>query len=388
MTNFLAGIRALEVRRIVGLMSGTSVDGIDAALIEVSGHGGSLKLNRVGAATTVPYERAVRERIHALFSGHVADVCEMNFVLGELLADAALQVIRDAGLSPSDVHLIGSHGQTVYHIPRGTDRTPSTLQIGEPAVIAERTGITTIADFRPRDIAAGGEGAPLVPYVDWQLCHRCDQTIALHNIGGIANVTVVTPGMEGVYAFDTGPGNMVIDAAVALMTRGAQSYDDDGRIAASGTADKAILAKLLADPYLERTPPKSTGREYYGAQFVDNLIKKARCTPDANLVCTLTEFVARSIAGAYARHIFPCSTIASVFLSGGGARNPVLRNRIAELLAPVVVADSGALGLPPDSKEAIAFAILANETVCGAPSNLPGATGARGRRILGKIIPA
>jgi len=380
-------ISRLPVRRIVGLMSGTSVDGIDAALVEISGHGASLRLESIRAAQTYSYPREVQEQIHALFDGHVRELCQMNFALGELFAQAALNVIHSAGLEPADVHLIGSHGQTVYHVPRGA-HTASSLQIGEPAVIAERTGITTIGDFRTRDIAAGGEGAPLVPYADWVLCRRYEETIALQNIGGIANLTLVTPRLDDVRAFDTGPGNMVIDAAVTLMTRGSRTYDEDGRIAASAHPDESLVRELLEDCYFRQPPPKSTGREQWGRQFVRGVIERRGVQPDAVLVSTLTEFVARSIADAYARFVLPHVSLSSVYLSGGGARNPVLRQRITELLAPVPVGDSSVLGLPVDGKEAIAFAVLANETVCGEPSNVPGATGARGRRILGKIVPA
>ncbi|HPC45040.1 MAG TPA: anhydro-N-acetylmuramic acid kinase [Candidatus Latescibacteria bacterium] len=381
-------ISRLQVRRIVGLMSGTSVDGIDAALVEISGHGTALRLERVRAAETFSFPHEVQEQIHALFDGHVRELCQMNFALGELFAEAALNVIRSAGFAPADVHLIGSHGQTVYHVPRGEGRTASSLQIGEPAVIAERTGITTIGDFRPRDIATGGEGAPLVPYADWVLCRRNEEAIALQNIGGIANLTVVTPRLEDVRAFDTGPGNMVIDAAVTLMTRGSRMFDEDGRIAASARPDESLVRELLEEGYFRQLPPKSTGREQWGRQFVRGVVERRGVRPDAVLVSTLTEFVARSIADAYARFVLPHGPLSSVYLSGGGARNPVLRRRITELLAPVPVGDSSVLGLPVDGKEAIAFAVLANETVCGEPSNVPGATGARGRRVLGKIVPA
>lgn len=381
-------IASLPVRRIVGLMSGTSVDGVDAALVEVSGSGQSLRLERIFASLTLPYTSEERLRIHALFGGHVADICEMNFLLGERFAEAALAVIAEAGLRPEDVHLIGSHGQTIYHIPRGQHRRPSTLQIGEPAIIAERTGITTVANFRPRDIAAGGEGAPLVPYVDWALCRRPDETVALQNIGGIANVTVVTPELDDLLAFDTGPGNMVIDAATSLATQGRQSFDEDGRIATSSSPDMAVVEELLRDPYFALPPPKSTGREYWGAQYVERLVERfTGSRPVVSLVSDLTELVARTIHDAYARFIFPRFEIGSVYLSGGGQKNPVLRRRLEDLFAPVPVTDSSALGLPVEAKEAIAFAVLANETICGSPSNVPGATGALGRRILGVIVP-
>ena len=256
--------RDLPVRRVVGLMSGTSVDGVDAALVEISGTGLNLKLESILATLALPYSAEERSRIHALFDGTVADICEMNVVLAERFAGAALAVIREAGIEPSDVHAIGSHGQTIYHIPPGGDRTPSTLQIGDPSFIAERTGIVTVADFRPRDMAAGGEGAPLVPYVDWALCRRERESIALQNIGGIANLTVVTPDLTDVRAFDTGPGNMIIDAATMLATDGERSFDEGGELARSASPDNELVERLLDDPYLHRQPPKSTGREYWG----------------------------------------------------------------------------------------------------------------------------
>jgi len=381
-------IAHMPLRRIVGLMSGTSVDGVDAALVEVSGTGPTLRLERIAAALTLPYDAEERARIHALFDGRVADICEMNVILGERFAEAALAVIAQAGLAPEEVHLVGSHGQTIYHVPRGRARRSSTLQIGEPCVIAERTGITTVADFRPRDIAAGGEGAPLVPYVDWVLCHRPDRTIALQNIGGIANVTVVTPMLEDVIAFDTGPGNMVIDAAAERATGGRQTYDEDGRLAASHVPNQRRVAELLRDPYFALPIPKSTGREYWGRQYVERLAPMYTDADGAvQLVSDLTEFAARSIRDAYAWFIFPQHRIDAVYLSGGGARNPVLRRRLAELFAPVPVGSTSDLDLPGEFKEAVAFAILANETICGQPSSIPGATGATGPRVLGKIIP-
>ena len=373
------------VRRIVGLMSGTSVDGVDAALVEVSGTGPSLRLERIVATITEPFTDDERARIHSLFDGHVSDICEMNVVLGERFAAAALTVIEAAGLDPHDVDLIGSHGQTVYHIPpSAAGRTASSLQIGEPAVMAERTGIATVANFRPRDIAAGGQGAPLVPYVDWALCRREDETVALQNIGGIANVTVVTPDLDGVLAFDTGPGNMIVDAAVGIATNGAQAFDEDGRIALRHAPDERHVRALLTDPYFAVAPPKSTGREYWGAEFIDRV--RGAADPE-RLVSDLTEFVARSIHDAYARYVLPRHDVGGVYLSGGGERNPVLRRRLSELFAPIPVRSSDDLGLPGGSKEAVAFAVLANETICGTASNVPSATGASGPRVLGTITP-
>lgn len=380
-------LRELPVRRIVGLMSGTSVDGVDAALVEVSGTGETLRLEDILATHTRPYTQTEQERIHGLFDGNVADICEMNVVIAEWFAEATLSVIECAGLRPEDVHLIGSHGQTIYHIPPGSDRRASTLQIGEAQVIAERTRIPVVSNFRPRDIAAGGEGAPLVPYVDWALCRRPDETIALQNIGGIANVTVVTPAVNNVLAFDTGPGNMIIDAAAAIVSHGKQSYDADGRLAAAYSPNEERVRAALQDPYFQRTPPKSTGREYWGVQFVQRVALMYGETELPSIVADMTEITARSIRDAYDRFILPKHELCGIFVSGGGARNPVLMQRLIELFAPIHVGTSEELGLPTDAKEAIAFAILANETLCGTPANVPSATGAQGRRVLGSITP-
>lgn len=386
-------LHELPMRRIVGLMSGTSVDGIDAALIEVSGTGESLHLRGILATSVRPYSPEERSRIHELFDGSVAGICEMNALLGEWFAEAALEIIEQAGMKPPDIHLIGSHGQTIYHIPRqpaerDAGRYPSTLQIGSASVIAERTGITTVADFRPRDMAAGGEGAPLVPYVDWALFRRSGETIALQNIGGISNVTIVTPALNDVLAFDTGPGNMVIDAATEIATGGAAPYDEDGVIAASGTVNERIVEELLSHGYFDLSPPKSTGRELWGVEFVHALHERYGTTCGGeDLVATLTEFVARSVYRAYERFVFPRHDLSGVYLSGGGERNPVLVRRLRELFRPLPVWSSDKLGIPADAKEAIAFAVLANETICGTPANVPTATGASGSRVLGVTCP-
>jgi anhydro-N-acetylmuramic acid kinase len=389
----------LPVRRIVGLMSGTSVDGIDAALVEVSGTGADLRLERIVGTCERPYTAHEKARIHALFDGGVADICEMNVLIGEWFAEATLSVIRECGLTPSDVHLIGSHGQTIYHIPPTSPvlpgphvspseiRAASSLQIGEAQVIAERTGIATIANFRARDLAAGGHGAPLVPYVDWALFRDPNRTIALQNIGGIANVTVVTPDLADLVAFDTGPGNMIIDAATSFATEGKCSFDENGVIAARRKPDESRLAEYLHDRYFEVAPPKSTGREYWGAQYVEALSVAYTTGNKRQLVTDMTELTARSIYDAYDRFILSRHSLDAIFLSGGGAYNLTLRSRLAELFAPIPVALVDDLGIPSDAKEAVAFAILANETVCGTASNVMNATGASHPCVLGHMVP-
>jgi anhydro-N-acetylmuramic acid kinase len=292
----------------------------------------------------------------------------------------------------ADVGFIASHGQTVWHQPVPETiagrAVRSTLQIGEPCVIAERTGATVIADFRPRDIAAGGEGAPLVPYVDLLLFADPRLSRAVQNIGGIGNVTFLPAGAtpEQVIAFDTGPGNMAIDAAAARLTGGAQSQDTDGRLARAGRVDAALLAELLADPYLCQPPPKSTGRERYGEPFVQALWERGHQGPD--LVATLTAFTAASIADAYARWLAPIAPVDEVILGGGGAYNPVLVEHLREYVAPARLRTSQESGIPADAKEAIAFALLGHATLRGRPANVPAATGAGHPVVLGKIVPA
>ena len=377
--------------KVVGLMSGTSVDGIDVALVEIEGAPPHLEVTPL-SFTCVPFDAAQRERILSLFdpsTGTVDRVCYANFWLGELFAAAAQQGIREAGLRPRDVALIGSHGQTLYHAVGADAPTRSTLQVGEAAVIADRTGITTVADLRVADVAAGGQGAPLVSYVDWLLLRHPALTRAVQNIGGIANVTYLPPGhdSEGVFAFDTGPGNMLIDDAVRRATRGKQTYDRDGELAARGRVDTGLLDALLAHPYLQQPPPKTTGREAFGASYGAEAWAQARARGlrAEDTVATLTALTAASIAEAY--HRFLPQSPDQVILGGGGARNPTLVELLRKRLEPSQVMRHEDLGLSSDAKEAIAFAVLAYETVHGRPGNLPACTGAKTRAVLGKIVP-
>jgi anhydro-N-acetylmuramic acid kinase len=303
-------------------------------------------------------------------------------------------VIRQAGLKPHDIAVIGSHGQTVHHLPRA--RTPSTLQIGEPSVIAERTGVTVVADFRARDMAAGGQGAPLVPYVDWAMQTHATRPRVLQNIGGIGNLTFLPAGARigDVRAFDTGPGNMVIDAVVAKLSNGRLTYDRNGKWASKGKVSAKLVKSLMSHPFFRRRPPKTTGREEFGEVFVRDLLVRAKRLrlPDADIVATTTAFTVESIADAYEQFVFPKlkrSQIEKlqVILGGGGAKNPTLRRMLAERLAPATVLTQDDLGASNAAKEALAFAVLAYETMQGRPSNVPSATGARRAAVLGKIIP-
>jgi anhydro-N-acetylmuramic acid kinase len=384
----LLALRQRPARLIVGLMSGTSADGTDAALCEIAGAGAALRA-RVLAHLTIPFPRPLRERIYALADADASELCEMNVLLGETFAEAVLAVCKAAALEPRDVHLVGSHGQTAAHRPRSAGRIGATLQIGEAAVIAERTGLPVVSDFRVRDVAAGGEGAPLVPLIDQLLFRVPGVRRAIQNIGGIANVTLV--GDNETVAFDTGPGNMALDAVARAASRGVDAYDVDGRRAARGQIDAALLAELHRHPFLAHPPPKSTGRELFGKPFVYPLLDRfAQRAPSApglsaldDLLATLTRFTAETIARAYREHL-PAPPD-EIYLCGGGASNPTLRAHLTSLCAPVPVRDTDALGIPPKAKEAVAFAVLANETLFGHPGNVPRATGARGGRVLGKI---
>ena len=309
----------------------------------------------------------------------------MHFRLGEEFAQAALGAIDRARRSGLEVHLIGSHGQTARHHPRAAeaDGRAATLQLGEPAVIAERTGLPVVADFRPRDVAAGGEGAPLVPLVDWLLFRRAGATRACLNMGGIANVTVVTERVESVRAFDLGPANMPLDLVVHAWTRGAETFDRDGAWAARGQVDSRLVAELLQHPFLGLPPPKSTGREAFGDIFVRPLIARYRGR-ERDLLASLTRFVAESVAAGIRQWVG--EPVVEVLVSGGGARNRTLMAALGATLAPVPVRSLAEVGLDPDAKEAVAFAVLANETLFGRPGNVPGATGAAGPRILGKLV--
>jgi anhydro-N-acetylmuramic acid kinase len=380
----LLALRDQPMRRVVGLMSGTSADGIDAALVEITGAGDDARV-RLAAYRQTPFSPAVRARLHDARRASAEKLCELNVLLGETFARAAIEVAGAAGLGAADIDLIGSHGQTVSHLPPSAYPVGATLQVGEGAVIAELTGAPVVCDFRVRDVAAGGEGAPLVPLADWVLCRTPGRVRALQNIGGIANVTVVPDRAEGVFAFDTGPGNMPLDAVARVASRGAEGYDKDGGRAARGAVDARVVAELHRLPFFDRPPPRSTGREEFGDAWLSPLLDRFAGRHD-DLLATLTRFVAESIHGAYARWVLPRTPIDEVFVSGGGVHNRTLMAHLAELFAPVPVASTAAIGLDPDAKEAVAFAILANETLFGRPGNVPAATGARGPRVLGKIV--
>jgi anhydro-N-acetylmuramic acid kinase len=379
----LLALRGRPSRLIVGLLSGTSADGTDAALCEIAGAGEATRLTVRGFVTT-PFPRALRERIFRLAQADASELCDLDVLLGETFAEGARAVCAAARMSLDEVDLIGSHGQTAVHHPRSAGSLGATLQIGEPAVIAERTGRPVIADFRVRDVAAGGEGAPLVPLVDHLLFRSpiAGRRRALQNIGGIANVTLVGARLEDLVAFDNAPGNMPLDAVARAASGGEEACDIDGRRAARGHVDAAVLAELHRHPYLAQPPPKSTGREVFGKPFVYPLLARFEHRTD-DLLATLTRFVAEAIARSY-REALPAMPD-EVYVCGGGAMNLTLMAHLRALLAPIPVESLAALGVDPEAKEAIAFAVLANETLFGHPGNVPAVTGAVGPRILGKI---
>ena len=373
---------------VIGLMSGTSADGTDVAVVEIEGAPPDLQW-RLIHAQTVPHPEELRTAVLRAINpqtGTVDVLCALNVQLAEQFAVAALAGIASAGLQPEDVHLIGSHGQTVWHAPE----LGATLQLGETAVIAERTGLPVIGNFRARDMAAGGQGAPLVAYVDVLLLTHPSRVRAAQNIGGIGNVTFLPPANQPnttAFAFDTGPGNVLIDLVTALATDGTQHYDANGTLAAQGQVDEALLDWLMTMPYLNKRPPKTTGRELFTADFAQEIWQRGMAAGlrGADVVATVTMFTVQSIAQAY-RDFLPLP-LDEVVVSGGGCMNGTLLGWLAETVAPAKVMVSDELGLPSDAKEAIVFAMLAYESWYGRSGNLPAATGAKRAMVLGHLTP-
>ena len=380
---------------VIGLMSGTSADGVDAALVDIQA-GAERPVLRLLAFETFPYPPGLRARILGVASGgSTAEVCHLNAYLGELFAAAADGIARTAGVPLSAVDLIGSHGQTIHHLPApkadGAHSVRSTLQIGEPAVIAERTGVTTVADFRPRDMAAGGEGAPLTPLVHHLLfAHpRCGRVIL--NLGGIANVTVLPAGEDAgtVTGFDTGPANVLLDEFVRTTGLADCGYDAGGRLAAAGKPVPEILEDLLQHPFILRAPPKSTGRETFNPKFVaafrDRLARSGTSAVDG--LATLAAFTVQAVSRNLRAFVFPSAAVQEVVVMGGGAENATIMRGLADALPECEVLPAEALGVPGRAVEAVAFAALAYLTARGRSGNLPRVTGARGLRVLGCIVP-
>jgi anhydro-N-acetylmuramic acid kinase len=380
---------------VLGLMSGTSADGIDVALARISGAPPRVKA-RLLNHTAVKFPEQVRAEILRVAEQRTitaGELSQLNFRLGQLFADAAKNACKRFRVAISSVDLIGSHGQTIFH--QGVPAkylgalTASTLQIGEAAVIAARTGVTTVADFRPADMAVGGQGAPLVPYADYLLYSDRKLGRASLNLGGIANVTVIPAGAarEKVFAFDTGPANMLIDALVTHFSRGRKKFDEGARLALPGRAIPGLLDELMRDPYLKLKPPKSTGREYYGAAYVKRVLALGRqyCAKPNDLIRCVTIFTALSVVDALNRFVTRTTKIDQLIVSGGGARNPLIMGQLAAALPGVEVLPSSGLGVPEEGKEAFAFALLAYETFHQRAGNVFSATGASGPAVLGKI---
>ena len=380
------------VLRVIGLMSGTSADGMDAALTEISGYGTGIKVRSLAFAS-LPYPEEVRREILRLASGTEGgsrDLCLFSFLLGKLSLEACLKVCEMAGLAPGDVDLVGSHGQTLYHIPEPVtylgESLTATLQTGEASVIAEGLGCVVVSDFRVRDMAAKGQGAPLVPYVEYLLYRREDRTVGLQNIGGIGNLTVLPRGgkMEDTFAFDTGPGNMVMDQIAERITGGRLRCDLNGELSAGGRFSPELLGEMMGDPFLTRRPHKTTGREDYGRDYVDHLMKRGGelNLSGEDILMTAARFTVECVHFAL-DHFCPVRPDMLV-LGGGGSRNPTLLRLFREIL-PMPVLINEDLGYDSDAKEAVAFAVLASECIHGSPNNMPGVTGADHPVVMGKI---
>ncbi|WP_231699424.1 anhydro-N-acetylmuramic acid kinase [Limnochorda pilosa] len=382
-------------RLLLGMMVGTSCDGVSACLVESHGLGPerSAQVLRVGEE---PFPEGLRQGIFGLYPPHrfsARRLLTLHLEVGRFLGEAARRLMEQAGLEPGQLHLVAFQGPILYHDPGAGQ-----MELGEPALVAEATGAVTVNRLRAADAAAGGQGAPLSPYVDYLLFRHRDEGRAVQNLGGIANVTPLFAGIEShqVTAFDTGPANMVIDGVVSLVTGGRECFDRDGRRAARGRVDEALLAELLAHPYFRRPPPKTTGREAFGLPYARRLVARgtARGLGPDDLVATATALTAESLAQAYGRFIFPRGPMHRVILGGGGVRNPTLRGMIARALAreaaaagrPAPVVESHAdHGLPDEGREAITWAILADEGLHGVPANLPSVTGARHPARLGQV---
>lgn len=381
---------------VIGLMSGTSVDAVDAALVRLIFRRSRVKIQLL-KFVTLPYAQRLRATIFQAFDDKQSSaslICQLNFSLGEAFAKAATKLMDAAGLTSQQILAIGSHGQTIYHIPphlvTKKRLRPSTLQIGEASIIAINTGITTVSDFRPADMAVGGNGAPLITFADYHLLMHAKKTRIVQNIGGIANCTLLPANcsIEQVIGFDSGPGNMVIDALAQHVSDGKYKFDKDGQLAGKGKIDSKLLKHLLRHPYFRVCPPKTTGRETFGLQYthhIINLAKKRRVSL-LNLLATATALTAETIVNAYEAFIFPYYEVDQVIVGGGGANNKILMNMLRQRLpSKTKLLRHEDLGIDSKAKEAIGFALLAYACLQGIPANIPSVTGAQQPVILGKI---
>lgn len=379
--------------KIIGLMSGTSCDGVDAALIDIRGTFPTLTIKQIAFAS-YPYSPFIRQEVFAVSrSGTVAKVCHLNALLGEVFAKAAARVIKKSGLPISAIHAIGSHGQTIHHLPTpirvpGIGKLQSTLQIAEPAIIAERTGIPTIGNFRARDMAVGGQGAPLVPFVHYVLFRHASLSRLILNLGGIGNVTYLPRNgqMNVIQAFDTGPANMLLDGLMDHYSRGATPFDRGGKLAAKGTVNSYLLQQLMAHPYLQKSPPKTTGREEFGDQFLRKILrfaqKKKLSAPDVLATCAW--FTAATVVGSLQWISGP---VDEVIVGGGGVWNRTVMSNLRKVFTPSPVKSFEDMGWSSKAFESVAFAVLAYQTIQGKASNVPSVTGASKSVVLGTIVP-
>lgn len=387
-------LKSKEEKIGLGIMSGTSLDGVSIAIVKLKGNWIETKF-KILYNKTFEYNNEIRRLILKLTNpktGNVKKICQLNYVLGMIFAEKALEAIDEAGLSKGEVDFIASHGQTIYHNPKIEDihgyKTRSTLQIGEPSIIAYKTKIITIADFRHKDVAAGGHGAPISAYADYIIFRSKNIGRAIQNIGGIANVTYIPKNAEinDVIAFDTGPGNMIIDAIVREMSHGKLNMDLNGEIAAKGRVNEKLLDYMMKHPYLKKKPPKTTGREEFGESYIRKIIRRAR---EINLkwediVATVTYYTAKTISESYIKYLPEKPD--EIIIGGGGSRNRVLMEMIKELNPKTKVSLHEDYGIPSQAKEPLIMIILANETISGFPNNVPSATGALERIVMGKII--
>jgi anhydro-N-acetylmuramic acid kinase len=380
--------------RVIGLISGTSTDGIDAALVDIKGKGLNSRL-RLIAYKTYPYPKGLKERIISTSTkGRVNDICHLNFYLGELFANAVIRIVKYAGMKIGEVGLIGSHGQTIHHIPEprreGRFSIRSTLQIGEPSIIAERTGITVVSDFRPRDIAAGGEGAPLTPYLHYILFNQPRLSSVIVNIGGISNIThIPDSNFEKVAAFDTGPGNMLIDGLMHRLTGGRKWIDRNGGIASKGDINDYLLARLMSHPFINKKPPKTTGRESFGVLMLNEILRiiKSKNISKRDALATITAYTSFSIIHNIKRFILSRDEVNGIIVGGGGSRNKTILELMQKAINPIPVMTFEDAGYSSRAIEAMAFALFAYEAIQDIPNNVPTATGARHPVVMGKITP-
>ncbi len=369
---------------VIGLMSGTSADGIDAALVALSDTELGIR-GEVVAQVTLPHPRAIADQILTAANAHARELVELDVLLGRSFAEAALEVAVKAQRPIGDIDLIGSHGQTIVHVPPQGGRVGGTMQIGCPATIAERTGLPVVSDFRARDMALHGHGAPLVPLVDHLLFSRRGENRLLLNIGGIANFTATNGIRDDVLAFDTGPGNSLLDSLVRLLTNGEQRFDKNGEIAMRGTPNESILRDLLAHPFIALPFPKSADRDTFGEPLARRLMAENASLPQEDLLATAAAFTADSILIGIAALPSPYRRIDRIIVSGGGVYNEAVMARLRAGSPAPILESSAVHGIHPDAKEAVAFAVLARETLLGRPSNLPRVTGASKPAILGSI---